>query len=104
MAKAAAKTGARVETDPSIKPARPRLDDLQNVETPPRFFLAALRVRLQLVSLEFVRFVLVRAFFLREIIEELPDAGILRALGGFFVEAASFLFHRAGLRTDRFEP
>jgi hypothetical protein len=87
VAKATAKTGASVETDPSIRPARPGW-------TIGGLFLAACGF-IQLLAQLFGT-VLVTALLLGQVIEQLADAGVLGAAGRLFIEAARLHFHGGG--------
>ena len=88
---------------PIHQSSQPGLHDLQYEQAPVGFVLAVLDVGLQLGLLQLLGAILVRALFLRQIVQQLANAGVLRAGGGLLVEAAALHFHGAGLIADGVE-
>ena len=104
VAKAAAKTGANVETEPSIRPARPGCTICNTNRRPLDlvFFLTDLGLELALLQLGGTLHV--RGLGRRQVIEQLADAGILGARCGVLAEAPRLGLHRAHLRPNLFQP
>ena len=73
------------------------LHDLEHEETPVRFVFFPLDVGTQLLLSQFVGPVFVRAFFLREIVEQLAHSDILSPAGRSFIKPAALHLQRAGL-------
>ena len=79
------------------------LHDLQYKQAPIGLVLAVLDVGLQLGLFELFGAVFVRAFFLRQVVQQLAHAGVVRAGSGLFVKPAALHFHGAGLIADGVE-
>ena len=80
-----------------------RLYDLQDEEAAVGFILGVARAGAELVAPQCFGFVLVHAFFLRQVVEQLADAGIGRTGGGLPVEVLGLQFHGGGLAADDVE-
>src|ERR1035441_1279764 len=100
---AAAKTGARVETEPSIRPARPGCTICRTKKAAVGFILGVARAGRELVAPQRFGAVLVDALFLRQVVEQLADAGIGGAGGGLPIEVLGLQFHGGGLAADDVE-
>ncbi len=104
VANAAANTGASVDTEPSIRPASP---GCTTCSTNSRRFASSssfLASAAQLLLFQFFGPVLVDAFFLRKIVQQLPGVGVLRARRGFLIKPPALDFHGGRLLADRFQP
>src|SRR5258708_2842737 len=64
------------------------LHNLEDKQAPLRTLFIFLDAGRQLFFVEFLSAFFVFAFFVDQIVEQLSDAGVLRAAGGLFVEAA----------------
>jgi hypothetical protein len=87
---------------PSIQPGG--LHDLQHKQPPPRLVLIFLHVGTQHFIRQFLGSIFMRAFFLCEIIQKLPDTGILGTRRGSFIEPAILDFDSACVLANRVEP
>ncbi len=76
---------------------------MQKEKAPLRFGLLLTDILGQILAFQFFGLRNVRLFFLSEVVEQLTDAGVLRAGGGFLVEAAGFQFHYADLLANPFQ-
>jgi hypothetical protein len=89
---------------PVYEPGESGLYDLQNEQAPVRLIFPVFDVGLKLGSFEFFGAIFVRAFLLRQVVEQLANTGVLRSCGRLLVEAPALNFHGAGLIADRVEP
>src|SRR5205823_2992270 len=80
-----------------------RLDNLEDEESAVGFILGVDGAGTQLVLDQFFCAVFVRALLLCQIIEQLADAGVGGAGGGFAVEITGLQLHGGGLATDDIE-
>jgi len=104
VAKAAAKTGANVETEPFIKPARPGCTICNTNSRRLALFSSSRTSGLSSVLLQFGSALDMSGLFGCQIVEQLPDARILGARRGSLVEAPRLHFHGADLGTDLLQP
>ena len=83
------------------QPGEPGLHNLQNEEASLSDFLIGLHVRGEFLFVEFLGAHFVSALFIRQVIQQLPNARILRARRGFLIESPGLDFHRRCLFTHR---
>ena len=97
VAKAAANSGASVETEPSISPTRPGCTYCsRNIRRAvSSSFSRAFLVRI--CSPSCLRHVLVFVLDLGQFVEQLADRGVARGFRRLAVEAAGLVFHRLGV-------
>ena len=93
VAKAAAKTGARVETEPSIRPASPGCTICRTKSRRLASSSLAFTSGGSFSAFEVFGALLVKALFLSKVVEELADVRVLRLRRCTFVEAAGLDFH-----------
>ncbi len=104
MTNAAANTGARVDTEPSISPTRPGLDDLRHEAAAGFAVLGAAGLARQVLGLDGAGGVLVLDLGGGEVAEQLAYPGIGAAAGGVGVEAAGVHLHLPGHATHGLDP
>ena len=81
----------------------PRLDNLEHEQTPIRFFFFGLLRCAELLCFEILGAILVVAFFLRKIVEELANVYVLRLRRRSLVEASCFGFHGGSMVARRID-
>src|SRR5216684_965035 len=79
------------------------LHNLENKKPALRSLLVRLYVSRQFLFVQFLRTLFVLALFVNEIVEQLPDAGVLRTRPGLLVEPASLYFQGARFFANRFD-
>src|SRR5580692_8837520 len=85
------------------QPRQAGLHNLQHEEPPLRFLFIGFYIGRKLFLVQFLGSLFVFALFIDEIVKQLPDAGILRALRRLFIEAARLHFHGAGFLAHRLD-
>ena len=79
------------------------LHDLQDEEAAVGFVLGVARAVVEFVAAQFFRAIFVRALFLRQVVEQLPYAGVAGARGGLSIEIVRLQFHGGGLAAHHLE-
>ena len=77
---------------------------MQHEQPPPCPFFILLDLRAQFFCFQLLRPVFVRPFFLRQIVEQLPDAGVLGTRSRLLVKTPGFHLHGTGGFVDRVQP
>ena len=103
VAKAAANSGASVDTEPSMSPARPRLHILQDEHAPCGFVFLLFDVRSQEFIRKLRRQTLVLLLGEGQIAQKLANIDIRGLLSGALIKALCLVFHSLGLLADGVE-